>query len=103
VRFTDLDALNQQAQQWCDRRNQRVHATTRVRPLDRWVEEALRPLPAGFAWERFRLEDRRVTADNFVSFDGVLMDYQRQRPSPDGSYRWVSATGRSRFGTRGNA
>jgi transposase len=72
VRFTDLDALNQQAQQWCDRRNQRVHATTRVRPLDRWVEEALRPVPAGFAWERFRLEDRRVTADNFVSFDGVL-------------------------------
>lgn len=72
VRFTDLDDLNRQAQQWCDRRNQRVHATTRVRPLDRWVEEALHPLPTGFAWERFRLEERRVTADGFVSFDGVL-------------------------------
>jgi transposase len=72
VRFTDLDDLNRQAQQWCDQRNQRVHATTRARPLDRWVEEALHPLPAGFAWERFRLEERRVTADGFVSFDGVL-------------------------------
>ena len=72
VRFTELDDLNRQARAWCDRRNQRVHATTGVPPLDRWVEEALRPLPAGFAWERFRLEERRVTADNFVSFDGVL-------------------------------
>lgn len=72
VQFCDLDDLNRQARAWCDRRNQRVHATTRVRPLDRWVEEGLRPLPQGFAWERFRLEERRVTADNFVSFDGVL-------------------------------
>jgi transposase len=72
VRFTDLDDLNRQAQQWCDRRNQRLHATTRARPLDRWVDEGLRPLPSGFAWERFRLEERRVTSDNFVSFDGVL-------------------------------
>lgn len=72
VRFTDLDDLNRQARAWCDRRNQRVHATTRVRPLDRWVEEGLRPLPQGFAWERFRLEERRVTPDGFVSFDGVL-------------------------------
>ncbi len=72
VRFTDVIDLNRQAQQWCDRRNQRVHATTRVRPLDRWVAEDLKPLPTGFAWERFRLEDRRVTADGFVSFDGVL-------------------------------
>jgi transposase len=72
VQFSDLDDLNRQAQAWCDRRNQRVHATTRARPLDRWVEEGLRPLPVGFAWERFRLEERRVTADGFVSVDGVL-------------------------------
>ena len=72
VRFTDLDDLNKQAHAWCDRRNQRMHATTRAKPLDRWVEEGLRPLPTAFAWERFRLEERRVTADNFVSFDGVL-------------------------------
>lgn len=72
VRFTDVDDLNRQAVAWCDRRNQRVHATTQARPLDRWVEEGLRPVPTGFAWERYRLEDRRVTSDGFVSFDGVL-------------------------------
>jgi transposase len=72
VQFTDLDDLNRQARVWCERRNQRVHATTRARPLDRWVEEQLKPLPQGFAWERFRLEERRVTVDGFVSFDGVL-------------------------------
>lgn len=72
VRFTDLDDLNRQVLAWCDARNQRVHATTGVRPLDRWVEEHLKPLPQGFAWERFGLEERRVTSDGFVSFDGVL-------------------------------
>jgi transposase len=72
VRFTDLDDLNRQALAWCDRRNQVVHATTRAKPLDRWVEEELRPVPNGFAWERFALEDRKVTADGFVPFDGVL-------------------------------
>lgn len=72
IHFTDIDDLNQQAQAWIDRRNQRIHATTRIRPIDRWVEEGLRPRPSGFAWERYRLEDRRVTPDGFVSFDGVL-------------------------------
>ena len=72
VRFTDRHDLNQQVRQWCDRRTQRVHATTWVPPINRWVEEGLRPLPTGFAWERFRLEDRRVTPDGFISFDGVL-------------------------------
>lgn len=72
ARFIDLDDLNRQAHQWCERRSQRVHATTRSRPLDRWADERLRPLPVDFAWERFRLEERRVTTDGFVSFDGVL-------------------------------
>jgi transposase len=72
IRFTDIDDLNRQVQQWLERRNQRVHATTRARPIDRWVDEELRPLPRGFAWERFGLEERRVTLDGFVSFDGVL-------------------------------
>jgi len=71
VRFTDLDDLNRQALAWCDRRNQVVHATTRAKPVDRWVEEGLRPLPHGYAWERFALEERKVTIDGFVSFDGV--------------------------------
>jgi hypothetical protein len=72
VRFTDLTDLNRQALAWCDRRNQVVHATTRAKPVNRWLDAGLRPLPAGFAWERFAVEDRKVTSDGFVSFDGVL-------------------------------
>jgi transposase len=72
VRFTDLDDLNQQARRWCDERNRRVHRTTRQRPMERWAEEGLRPLPDAFAWERFGAEDRRVSWDGYLSYDGVL-------------------------------
>jgi transposase len=72
VRFRDIADLNAQALAWCDRINQTVHATTHARPIDRWVEEGLRPLPQGFAWERYHLEERQVTRDGFISFDGVL-------------------------------
>jgi transposase len=72
VRFTDLDDLNEQAVAWCNRVNQRVQRTTRQVPLDRWVEENLAPLPTDYAWERFGTEERRVTWDGFISYDGVL-------------------------------
>jgi transposase len=72
VHFTDLEDLNQQAQDWCDRINQRVHRTTRKIPMDLWVEEGLIPLPQGYAWERFGTEERRVSWDGFISYDGVL-------------------------------
>jgi transposase len=72
VQFTDLDDLNRQAAAWCARVNARVHRTTGVCPLERWAEEGLRPLPAGWAWERFTAEERQVSWDGFVSFDGVL-------------------------------
>jgi hypothetical protein len=72
VRFVDLDDLNRQAVRWCAERNGRVHQTTHERPLERWEREGLRPLPAGWAWERFTAEERRVSWDGFISFDGVL-------------------------------
>ena len=67
-----LDDLNEQAVAWCNRVNQRVQRTTRQVPLDRWVEEDLAPLPNDYAWERFGSEERRVTWDGFISYDGVL-------------------------------
>jgi transposase len=70
--FVDLDDLNGQAEAWCERRNGRVHRTTRQRPCDLLVAEPLRPLPAAFAWERFATEERRVSWDGYLSFDGVL-------------------------------
>jgi transposase len=72
VTFTDLDDLNRQAHAWCERINSRVHRTTHVRPIDRLAEEQLRSLPADFAWERFAAEERKVTWDGYVSYDGVL-------------------------------
>ena len=72
VSFSDLDDLNAQARTWCDRLNSRVHRTTRERPLDRLAAEDLQPLPAAFAWARFATEERRVSWDGYVSFDGVL-------------------------------
>ena len=72
VQFSDLADLNTQALAWCEQRNGRVHQTTHARPVDRWSEENLRPVPDGFAWQRFRSEERRVSWDGYVSYDGVL-------------------------------
>lgn len=72
VRFTDLDDLNGQARGWCEQLNRRVHRTTHQRPVDLVAAEGLRPLPAGWVWERFVAEDRRVSWDGYVSYDGVL-------------------------------
>lgn len=72
ISFTDLDDLNRQAYAWCERINARVHRTTHARPIDRLAEERLLPLPEAFAWERFATEERKVTWDGYVSYDGVL-------------------------------
>jgi hypothetical protein len=91
VRFTDLDDLNRQARAWCDDRNHRVHRTTRQRPIDRWSEERLSPLPVAFARERFATEERKVSWDGYVSYDGV----QSGLPSePSGAGRVVQVRDR---------
>src|SRR5258708_18186912 len=72
VAFTDLDDLNRQAHAWCERINSRVHRTTHARPVDRLAEEKLLPFPQDFAWERFATEERKVTWDGYVSYDGGL-------------------------------
>jgi hypothetical protein len=80
VRFTDIDDLNEQAKRWCDRLNQKVHRTTRRIPMDLWVEEHLSPLPTDYSWERFGAEERRVSWDGFISYDGVLYGLPAQPP-----------------------
>jgi transposase len=83
VQFTDLDDLNRQALTWCDALNARIHRTTHARPIERWAEEGLRPLPSGWheqgtaqhvSWERdrFGAEERVVSWDGYISYDGVL-------------------------------
>jgi hypothetical protein len=72
VTFVDVDDLNRQARAWCDGLNARVHQTTHQRPVERWSQEALRPRPAGWVWERFATEERKVSWDGYFSYDGVL-------------------------------
>ena len=72
VSFTNVDDLNRQAHIWCERINSRVHRTTHERPRERREREPLSPLPAAFAWERFATEERKVSWDGYLSYDGVL-------------------------------
>src|ERR1700674_3959583 len=72
VSFADVDDLNRQAHAWCERINGRVHRTTHERPRERRERELLSPLPAAFAWERFATEERKVSWDGYLSYDGVL-------------------------------
>lgn len=43
--FTDLDDVNHQVLAWLEKANQRAHQTTREKPLERFIKEALRALP----------------------------------------------------------
>ena len=72
VSFTDVDDLNRQAHAWCERINGRVHRTRHERPRDRREQEPLSSFPAAFAWERFATEERKVSWDGYLSYDGVL-------------------------------
>jgi len=71
VCFADLADLNQQARAWCDALNGRVHGTTHEIPRERWVREGLRPLPEGYAFERFATQERKVSWDGFIAYEGV--------------------------------
>jgi len=72
IAFTDIEDLNRQAHVWCERINMRVHRTTHERPRERREQEPLSPLPQAFAWERFATEERKVSWDGYLSYDGVL-------------------------------
>jgi transposase len=80
VSFTDIEDLNRQAHIWCERSNARVHRTTHERPCDRLTREPLSPLPKAFAWARFATEERRVSWDGYVSYDGILYGLPSQPP-----------------------
>ncbi len=80
VCFSDIDDLNRQAHIWCERINSRVHRTTHERPRERREQEPLSPFPAAFAWERFATEERKVSWDGYLSYDGVLYGLPSEPP-----------------------
>src|SRR6266851_1255962 len=49
-------------------------------PMNMWVQEQLSPLPTDYAWERFGAEERRVSWDGFLSYDGVLYGLPAEPP-----------------------
>ena len=83
VAFTDLDDLNAQALAWCDRLNGQpaCHDPRRARAAP-GPRNGLRPLPTDWAWERFATEERKVSWDGYVSYDGVLYGLPAHLPDP---------------------
>lgn len=73
LRFTDDADLNRQSTAWCDGvANLRVHGTTGQRPADRLqVERAeLGRLPERTSLAPYLREERRVSRDGYVNWDG---------------------------------
>lgn len=69
--YTDINDLNRQALAWCVQVDERIHGTTGERPCDLKKDEKLLPLPSPDRLMKFLREERTVTMDGFVSFDGV--------------------------------
>jgi len=73
IRFTDDADLNYQALEWCDTvANARVHGTTYRVPSEMLVEELphLGQLPERATLAPYLREDRKVSRDGFVSWEG---------------------------------
>lgn len=68
--FTDLCDVNRQVKEWLDTvANVRIHQTTGKRPVDRWADVCLRPLPDLLPDCR-ETETLKVHKDFAVRFDG---------------------------------
>jgi hypothetical protein len=66
--FQDLADLNNQALVWCAEVGRRVHGTTNQRPVDRFKEEKLNPLPRPEVLVRYLSETRKVARDGYLSW-----------------------------------
>lgn len=69
--FENLEDLNRQAIQWCNHADSRPHSTTGKIPLQELTKEPLLPLPEQHIQDRYRWENRKVTREGLVSFDGI--------------------------------
>lgn len=70
--FIDFGDLQLQAVAWCDQVNRKIHGTTGERPIDLLVDEKLNDLPTKNICNPYRMEDRKVSREGFVSYDGTL-------------------------------
>jgi transposase len=70
--FIDFGDLQLQAVAWCDQANQKVHGTTGERPVDLLLAEKLSALPPENICKPYRMENRKVSREGFVSYNGAL-------------------------------
>lgn len=70
-RFSSMGDLNRQALAWCMEQDRRIHGTTGERPCHLMREEKFLPLPSPDKLQKFLREERKVSMDGFVSWDGV--------------------------------
>ena len=86
IQFTDDSDLNRQALEWCDAvANRRIHGTTYRVPWEMLVQEQLHlaRLPERSALTPYLREDRKVSRDGFVSWEGSRYGVH---------WKWVGAT-----------
>ena len=86
MRFTDDADLNRQGLEWCDTvANARVHGTTYRVPWEMLAEERphLGRLPDRTTLAPYLREDRKVSKDGFVSWEGSRYGVH---------WKWVGAT-----------
>ncbi len=69
--FEDLEDLNRQARLWCTTADRKKHGTTGKIPLQELANEKLQPLPPQSVLDRYRWEQRTVSREGMVSFDGI--------------------------------
>jgi len=70
-KFEDLSDLNRQVTEWCRLADEKHHGTTGKIPLQELRKEGLQSLPQQSTLDKYRWENRIVTRDGMVSFDGV--------------------------------
>jgi len=69
--FEDMHDLNRQVLDWCKSVDEKPHGTTGRIPLQELNKEELQPLPDNSLLDKYRWENRIVTRDGMVSFDGI--------------------------------
>ena len=82
--YTDLEDLNAQAREWCDKvANCKIHGTTGEVPFERLAEEQQYLQPLTITEPLFIVESRKATKTQLISLDGnkysVLVQFARKR------------------------
>jgi len=68
--YDSINDLNNQARQWMEKVNGKIHGTTKEIPFNRWVDEKLEPFDTKTPYQITRIEYRKISKDCFISYMG---------------------------------